>query len=165
MIPLERKPENGVAPKASSLLDELRAVYDAIDSAEVQTEVFDVEGSHAAVRYRRLRIEDRLRLHGGEGKMWENAAQFLIEACVEILARDPDTGDLEPVMPETVVTFDWRPDSTSLADALGRPEADVRRSVLRLFQGVDDALVRHAEQVDVWMAHARERAGEEFAGK
>jgi hypothetical protein len=29
-------------------------VYTAIDDEDVQTEVFDVEGSHAAVRYRRM---------------------------------------------------------------------------------------------------------------
>lgn len=160
-LPLEHKPPETGAP---GLLDELRAVYDAIDSDLAQTEVFDVEGSHAAVRYRRMLIEDRLRTHGGDGAVWENAAQFLIEACVEILVRDPETGELEPVLPGAKVTFDWRADSTPLHEALGRPESDVRRSVLRLFQGVDDALVRHAERVDEWMARVRNLAEEKFQG-
>jgi hypothetical protein len=62
------------------------------------------------------------------------------------------------------VTFDWRQDTTPLHDALGVPETDIRRSVLRLFQGVDEALLRHAESVDRWMGSADEKTAERFAG-
>jgi hypothetical protein len=58
--------------------------------------------------------------------------------------------------PGKTVTFDWREDTTPLHEALGVDETDVRRSVLRLFQGVDEALLRHAEEVDRgWAALTR----------
>jgi hypothetical protein len=76
----------------------------------------------------------------------------------------PRHGELSPAVPGAKVTFDWRPDSTPLHEALGRPETDVRRSVLRLFQGVDEALLRHAEEVDRWMGRADTKTAERFAG-
>jgi hypothetical protein len=51
-----------------------------------------------------------------------------------------------------------------LHEALGVPETNMRRSVLRLFQGVDDALLRHAERVDAWMGSVEDRTRERFAG-
>lgn len=162
-LDLEHKPTQDQAA-AGGFLDELRAIYTAIDDDTTQTEVFDVEGSHAAIRYRRMLLEDRLRTQGGDGAVWETNAQFLIEACVEILHRDPATGELEPAVPGKRVTFDWREDSTPLHDALGVHETDVRRSVLRLFQGVDEALLRHAQAVDEWMAKADTRTAERFSG-
>lgn len=162
-LPLEHKPRPQAAP--SGPLAELRAVYDAIDDDEAQTRVFDVEGCHAAVRYRRMRIADRLRTQGGDGELWENNAQFLIEACDEILYRDPDTNELGPILPGERVTFALRPgESIPLHQALGADETDIRRSVLRLFQGADQPLLRHAEMVDEWMGSIEERARERFSG-
>jgi hypothetical protein len=128
--------------------------------------VFDVAGTHAAVRYRRMRLEDRLKSQSPEDAetVWERNAQFLIEACVEILRRDPETGHLSPAVPGETVTFDWRPDSIPLHQALGITEDNVRRSVLRLFQGVDEELLRHSEQVDRWMGHVDLSIAERFEG-
>jgi hypothetical protein len=162
-IPLERKPSE---PARTGILDDLRAVYTAIDDEQAQTHVFDVEGSNAAVRYRRMRIEDRIRAQGPEDAdtVWERNAQFLIEACDEILARHPETGELEPLIPGERVTFGWSETSKPLHEALSIPETNVRRSVLRLFQGVDAALLRHAEEVDGWMGSVEDRTRERFAG-
>lgn len=168
-LDLEHKPTEATKA-ATGFLDELRAVYQAIDSDDTQTKVFDVEGTRAAVRYRRMLQEDRLdiarraREQNPQIKSWEINAQFLIEACEEILGRDPDTDELAPVTPGKRVTFDWQPDSTPLHEVLGVNETDARRSVWRLFQGVDEALLRHAEEVDTWMGAAETTTAEKFAG-
>jgi hypothetical protein len=96
--------------------------------------------------------------------VWENNAQFLIEACVEILHRDPETGHARPRGARETVTFDWRPDSTPLHQALGVPETDVRRSRAAAVPGRRRGAPRHAEQVDRWMGHADEKTAERFAG-
>jgi hypothetical protein len=60
----------------------------------IQTEVFDVEGTHAAVRYRRMRLRPDS-MQGARRRpasVWECNAQFLIEACDEILVRAPTPG-------------------------------------------------------------------------
>lgn len=150
-------------------LDALRAVYNAIDDTEAQTKVFDVEGSFAAVRYRRMRLEDREKIGsdvlGNDGKRLDVNAQFLIEACEEILLHDPETGEIGPVIPGEKVTFDYRPgESIPLHQALGEPESDIRRSVLRLFQGVDDAVMNHAERVETWMGTVQDLTRERFSG-
>jgi hypothetical protein len=108
--------------------------------------VFDVEGSHAAVRYRRMGSRTGCGRRAATGRCGTNNAQFLIEACVEILHRDPDTGTLGPAVPGDDGHVRLAEDSTPLHEALGVPETDIRRSVLRLFQGVDEALLRHAER-------------------
>jgi hypothetical protein len=159
---IERKPDP--EPEgARGVLDELRAVYDAIDTGENQTEVFDVPGTRFAVRYRRLGYEDSMKALGGDGAAWECNAQFLIDACDEILARAQD-GTLEPVKPGAKVTFAWAPDSEPLHAVLGRDEPDVRRSVLRFFQGAERVLLLHAQAVDAWMDSLLARAEEKFEG-
>lgn len=168
MLSIEPKPDepqDGVPPAGQvSPLDELRAVFEAIDDDTEQTEVFDVEGSNAAVRYRRMSYDAVRAALASDGNEVERNAQFLIEACDEILIRNTD-GDLEPVITGERITFDLRPgESVSLAKALGADEPDVRRSVLRLFKGVDQALLRHAQAVDAWMATARRTTAEKFAG-
>lgn len=165
-IPLEHKPSPSPAGEtaATGALDELRAVYDAIESGDDQTEVFDVAGTHVAVRYRRLGYDESLKTLGGEGSFAERNAQFLIDACDEILYRDPETGDLGPVVPGARVTFDWRPDSTPLHEALGRTETDIRRSVLRLFKGAERVMLLHAQEVDAWMDTLRTADAEAFTG-
>lgn len=165
--------ETGVPPAGQTLLDELREVYDAIDDDDVQTEVFDVEGSRAAVRYRRLSFKQSQAALASDGELWEQNAQFLIEACDEILIRNPakkpgpkGDGDLEPLVEGQRVTFDLRPgESIPLHQALGVQETDVRRSVLRLFQGADQVLLRHGAAVDLWMGTLRQRTRERFSGE
>lgn len=174
MIELEHKPSDGASLEGAggSPLDEMRAAYEAISSDVEQTRLFDVEGVRAAVRYRRKLNSERLKIvrqarerDSGVAE-WEVNAQFLIESCEEILFYDPETGEPKPLIDGQVVTFAVDPvrGTMTLASALGVEERDARRSVLRLFQGVDDALLRHAEQVDAWMSSVRSRADREFAG-
>lgn len=163
--PIDGRPtQERVPPVGRSALDELRRVYNAIDDDQVQTKVFDVDGSRAAIRYRRLLVEERTRALNGDGNLWERNAQLLIEACDEILIRGED-GTLQPLLDGDRVTFDLRPGETiALHQALEEQEADVRRSVLRLFQGADAALLKHAGEVDRWMDSLEDRAAERFAG-
>lgn len=173
---LEHKPDIADVVNAGaasvSPLDELRQVYNAIDDDEVQTEVFDIPGCNVAVRYRRLAHDTRTKIFAGDGSLWELNAQFLIDACDEILFRNPGVkpgpdGDanLEPLVAGARVTFDLRPnESIPLHKALGEHETDARRSVLRLFQGVDDELMRHADEVGGWMSRVSARAARAFAG-
>lgn len=161
-IPLEHKPT--AAPAAPGALDELRAIYTAIDTGEDQTEVFDVDGTNVAIRYRRLGVDRSREIFAG-GTEAEAAPQFLIDACDEILYRDPETGDLAPILPGERVTFDFRPgESIPLHQALGIEETDIRRSVLRLFKGAERVMVLHARQVDAWMDTLRSSARETFQG-
>lgn len=172
MIDLEQKAPEDAPGAAVSPLDELRAAYTAIDSEQEQTKLFDVEGSRAAIRYRRkLNAERRgiirrAREQDPTAADWEVNAQFLIESCEEILFYDSESGKPKPLVDGETVTFAVDParGTTTLAAALGVEERDARRSVLRLFQGVDDALLRHAEQVDAWMGSVRDAAVERFAG-
>lgn len=167
---IERKPA-GDAPGVSGL-DELRSVFEAIDDREQQTELFDVEGTNAVVRYRRMLQEDRLAIAPRARELdprvreWEINAQFLIDACDEILIRDPVSGVVGPLVDGKVVTFAIDParGTLALAQALGVQEPDVRRAALRLFRGVDDALLRHAQQVDGWMRSVRAKVEDAFAG-
>lgn len=169
MLPeIEHKP-SGERPQSSGLAD-LVAVYTAIDDEQTQTRAFDIVGSRAAVRYRRMRNAERLALarrvqaNEPDSGQFEVNAQFLIEACDEILVRGAG-GELEPLIPGQKVTFDLRPgESVALHQAMGVEERDIRRSVLRLFQGVDDALLAHAELVSEWMATVQDLTMETFAG-
>jgi hypothetical protein len=74
------------------------------------------------------------------------------------------TGILDDLRAGERVTFGWSETSKPLHEALSIPETNVRRSVLRLFQGVDAALLRHAEEVDGWMGSVEDRTRERFAG-
>lgn len=171
VIDLEQKAPEGPPAAAGSPLDELRAAYTAIDDEQAQTHVLEVEGTRTVVRYRRMTRGDRNKLarrvlaEDGSGEFEVNA-QFLIEACVEILFQDPKTDELRPVLDGRVVTFAVDPmrDTTTLAAALGVEERDARRSVLRLFQGVDEALLRHASLLDAWMGSVQDKTDETFAG-
>lgn len=144
-------------------LDELRAIYDAIDTGLDQTEVFDIPGTSFAVRYHRLGYEESMKALSGDGSVWERNAQFLIDACDEILRRGDD-GKLQPVKPGARVTFAWSPESEPLHLVLGRDEPDIRRSVLRLFKGAERVLLLHAQQVDAWMDRLQAETVEEFQG-
>jgi hypothetical protein len=169
-IPLEHKPSPspGIRPlrRRAGFLDELRAVYTAIDDDDVQTEVFDVEGTHAAVRYRRMLLEDRLRTQGAEGARRHGNAT---RNSSSRRARRSSTATRTPASsrppsrarrsPSTGARTPRRCTRRSAC-----PETDVRRSVLRLFQGVDEALLRHAEEVDRWMGRADTKTAERFAG-
>jgi hypothetical protein len=162
---IEPTPQPDASARGVSGRDELRAVYNAIDNPSVQTKVFDVPGSNAAIRYRRLGLKESTQALDSEGELWERNAQFLITACEEILIRNPDTGELEPIVEGERVTFDLRPgESVALHQALGENETDIRRSVLRLFQGADRVLVMHAAHVDAWMDTLQKAAREKFAG-
>jgi hypothetical protein len=149
--------EAGVPPVGRSALDDLRRAFNAIDDSKEQTRVFPVAGSRAGVRYRRLLVDDRNNVLTPDGTTakWERNAQMLIDACDEIgffYINDQGEPDLHPMIEGQTVTFDLRPGETiSLAKALDEHEDDVRRSVLRLFRGVDAALLDHAAAVDAWM--------------
>lgn len=156
----------GAAPRGVSAIDELRAAYTAIDNQDdpAHTETFPIPGTRTVVRYRRLGQEQSTEALTSPGSQWERNAQFLVKACDEILVRN-DQGELEPVIPGQRVTFDLRPGvSIPLHQALGVDEPDIRRSVLRLFQGAERPLLIHAAQVDAWMDTLHERAREQFAG-
>lgn len=149
-----------------SALDELRAAYTAIDNPAdpAHTELFPIPGTSTVIRYRRLGHEETTAALTSPGSQWERNAQFLIKACDEILVRNQD-GDLEPVIPGQRVTFDLRPgESIPLHQALGVDEPDIRRSVLRVFQGAERPLLIHAAEVDAWMDTLQQRSREQFAG-
>src|SRR5690242_20645270 len=98
-IPLEHKPTDGIehtngAPLASGALDELRAIYEAVETGDDQTEVFPVPSTNIEIRYRRLTIEKTREILTVDGLEWQRHAQFLIDACDEILHRNPETGEL-----------------------------------------------------------------------
>lgn len=161
---IEPKPDDDHAPDDASPLNQLRAVFNAIDDDEEQTEVFDVEGSNAAVRYRRIPHKQVRAALASEGDEWQQNAQLLIEACEEIGVRDA-AGEFQPLIAGERVTFDMRPgESIALHKALGETEDDMRRSVLRLFQGVEEALLRHAGLVDRWMSHISGNIARRFQG-
>ena len=163
--PKDDEPDHGPeTPQAGGALAELLAVYDAIDTGRNQTETFDIPGTNVAVRYHRLSQEDTLKAVTSEGSEWERNAQFLIDACQEILYRNP-AGDLEPVKPGVKTTFAWTPESTPLHTVLGRDDiTDIRQSVLRLFQGAERVLILHAGQVDAWMDRLHAETEEKFSG-
>jgi hypothetical protein len=166
-IPLEHKPANGtVVAQSGGALDELRAVYEAVDTGEDQTEVFPVPSTNIAVRYRRLGIEKTRQILNIDGLEWQRHAQFLIDACDEILYRNPETGELGPVLEGVRVTFDFRPEdgTTPLHQVLGHESTDIRESVLRLFKGADRVLVLHARDVDAWMDSLHAKQSEAFSG-
>lgn len=163
-IPLEHKPTNGAVQPGA--LDELRAIYEAVDTGDDQTEVFDIPGTNIAVRYRRLGIEKTREVLRAEGLEWQRHAQFLIDACDEILRRDPETGELEPVVDGVRITWDFRPEdgTTPLHQVLGHDTTDIRESVLRTFKGAERPLVLHAQQVDAWMDTLHAQNSEAFSG-
>lgn len=162
---LEHKPANGTVPTGGAL-DELRAVYEAIDTGDDQTEVFPVPSTNIEIRYRRLTIEKTREVLSLNGTEAERHAQFLIDACDEILYRNPDTGELAPIVEGVKVTFDYRPEdgTTPLHQVLGHEVTDVRESVLRLFKGADRVMVLHARDVDAWMDTLHAESSEAFAG-
>lgn len=90
-----------------------------------------------------------------ESQLFFANVDTLIEACVGLFERDPDTRELAPIDPEETgepVRYDHR-----LAAGLGitieiGDKQPARTTVLGVFNGNKVAINRHAGQVEMWMA-------------
>ena len=118
--------------------------------AEQSTELFvlaEYDGE-LAIRYRRLSLEKaRHALTASSGIEVERYAQFLIEACDEILRRDGDRW--VPLIDGQTTTFN------TIGGALGFDNETVRQDVLAVFGGHEHLVAAHGDAVDAWMTSAR----------
>jgi hypothetical protein len=159
-LPLEPvQPPGGAASGAADPLTLIRRRQQQL--AANDTEVFEIAeyGGDLAIRYRRLPLAQyRETLLGSAGSEWERYAQFLIEACDELLRRDPD-GDLVPLVDGRKTTFN------DVGQALGFPDDNtVRQDVLAVWGGNDIRLVAHGDEVAAWMRSAQDAADQEVVG-
>lgn len=150
-IPLEptRSPGQHVEDAADPLTIIRRRQQQLADATTEVFEIAEYDGD-LAVRYQRLDLAKyREVLLATGGAEWEPFAQFLIDACVEILRRNPD-GELEPLIDGRVTTFN------DIGPLLGFPEGSTaRQDVLAVWGGNQIRLADHADDVSQWMRAAQ----------
>lgn len=107
---------------------ELRAKYRVVDRVELE----------AMIR----KIRQRSRQPGSGDQASDADADFLVKACVGVVAYDSDTDDTARVSDGYDKT---------LAEMLGLPTERARELVVYLFKGNGIALAAHAMKVAKWM--------------
>ena len=171
-LPIEPKtPVEAAAAAGEDPIAELRAIYDSVLAQ--QTEDFPIHGydGRLIVRYRILAADRAREILNAPGETTEQRhAQFLLEACDEILYRYND-GEVRR-FPQGKVTYrlelgadGTEPSDATLDQVMGWPPAtDARQIVLDMFGGKWGELNRHAVAVDRWMTTLFDRAEQAAAG-
>lgn len=135
----------------------------------------ELGGAQLVARYRRLTVEelakafgsDRLQRHREDGKLDSVAvnAQFLVDACDEIMLREPD-GQFTPLVDGAKTTYTVNLEtSESLGTFLGIEHLpSIRAQLVAAFGDNEIALNDHSEAVVDWMKYANQ-ADEDSLGE
>lgn len=171
MLPIEPKDPGGAATAAEDAGEDIvaRIRRRHQQMAAASTRLFDLPGYNGEVvaRYKRLTYEQlRKVLFQTDADVVGKNAQFLIDACDEILFREDD-GTLTPVVAGCKTTFEFNLESRhSFATVLGIEHIDtLHGQVVEAFAGNELALNDHAGQVHAWMVAANALDEETVAGE
>lgn len=161
----DRAPLAGTGSMLDRLREQRQAVGDDLDT------IIDVPGQNhlLAVRYQLLHFRRANQL----GKQLLNesnpdvqlnfAADFLAEACLEVLVRDPETDELQPIDPGHGPTkFDGH--LLALFEIPAAPGLRPR-DVVKLVFNRDFAVMDTYDQLARWMTKTNSEVNEEFSGK
>lgn len=183
MLPIERKTPAGAAGAAAQdngaagVRARLRAARERL--AQGSTRLFvlpgydtdnpELAGGQLVARYRRLTFEDLQKAFQGirEGSDVVAAnAQFLVDACEEILYRDPD-GQLHELVEGAATTYTINLQThQSLATVLGvEHEPTARDQLVAAFGGNELAVNEHSGLVHAWMTSANHADAETALGE
>jgi hypothetical protein len=152
--PHEGAATDPTAPPAGSLAARLRAHRRALEDGRTETFALPEYAGELAIRYRRLGHEEtqQVLFDPDIPTVLERNAQFLIDACEEVHG-------LEDGQPVTLgpggraVRFD-----RDLAAVLGFDAGTARDVVLQLFDGDENAVIEHSDEVYTWMKRRHEAA-------
>lgn len=174
-LPIRRKPPEGAAgDQALSVRDRLRARQQQL--ARDSTRLFVLPGydqpdgplgGQLLARYRRMTFDEitRQRAQGTDDVVAYNT-QFLVDACDEILLREPD-GTLVPLVEGHKTTYTVNLDSgESLGTLLGFEHLPTaREQIVAAFGENELAVNMHAGEVHDWMTRANDADAEMAVGE
>lgn len=122
-------------------------------------------GGQLLARYRRLSLEESLKILNGDGDIIDRNAQFLIDACDEIVFRDAD--GYHPLVPGHKTTYTINLETgQSLATILGVEHLDsAREQMVAAFGESEFALSDHSGEVHRWMVSQNASDGEQALGE
>lgn len=174
-LPIRHKASEGAAgEQGPSVRDRLRARQRELAAGKTRLFVlpgYDQPdgplGGQLVARYRRMTFDEitRQRANGTDDVVAYNA-QFLVDACDEILIREPD-GTITPLVEGHKTTYTVNLDTgESLGTLLGLEHlASIREQMVAAFGENELALNEHSGDVHAWMVRANDLDAEMAVGE